>query len=72
MTCEEFYEAYAVNSIDDCMQELYWDGGYSSQVLMDHLGALAMAENIILSDYDTWNYETFFWDVYRNTEKGLS
>lgn len=72
MSCAEFYEAIAVDEIDGVIQDLYWDGGFSADDLFLALRRLAAKVGVELTDADDWEFERFFWEVWKSAEKGLS
>lgn len=72
MTCEDYYETYLVYPIMDYIDEMYWEKNYSAERLFNFLLKHAASQSIVLTDADYFDYDGFFWNVYQNTEKGLS
>jgi hypothetical protein len=73
MTCEEFFESYMDGSDwHSLVDDMYWTDAYSSDRCFDRMKLMAKANHVLLKDEDTWSYESFFWNAYKNTEKGLS
>jgi hypothetical protein len=69
MSCADFAE-----SIDFTTQidEQYWDGGVNTDQMFERLIREAKEDGVTLVDSDTWDYDTYFYDLYCDTEKGLS
>lgn len=74
MTCEEFFESYVNGDykFDTLIDEMYWDGDVNTDYLFKYLVDSAKKNEVVLSDVDTFDYDSFLYDVYENTEKGLS
>lgn len=74
LTCEEFYEAYAVDHIDEVIQDLFWDDPAIDRMLIifESLKRLAKKEGVFLTDVNSWDYDAFFYNIWECTEKGLS
>jgi hypothetical protein len=72
MSCAEFFLAYLDSDWDSFADEMYWSDSYSSDACFDWLKARADREGVILTDVEEFEYDKFFWNTYRDTEKGLS
>ena len=73
MTCADFFIAYCDDADWNMMcDEFYWGDSFSSDACFDWLRARADRESVHLTDVDTWDYDSYFWNTYRDTEKGLS
>jgi hypothetical protein len=73
MKCEEFAdELYNDYFFDTEIDEQYWSGGVNTTALFKSLCAEADKRGVVLTDVGEWDYDTYFYDVYRSTEKGLS
>jgi hypothetical protein len=75
MTCEEFYDmdTNQHHSVwQDAMDEMYWNDDFDSQTLFVMLEKRAKKQGVLLLDRETFDYHSFFSEVYDATEKGLS
>lgn len=73
MTCSEFAEILDSGyELMHLMDEQYWDGGFNANACFDLLLRRANEHNVTLTDADSWDYDSYFYNVYVNTEKGLS
>lgn len=74
MTCEEFFESYmdAGNHWNTLADEMYWEGRFSADQCFASMRRMAEREGVTLTDVAAFQYEDFFYNAYRNTEKGLS
>jgi hypothetical protein len=71
MTCQEFAEAND-NTFTTLAEESYWEGGFNAEVFFRVLKEQAAKDGVTLSDVDEFSYESYFRNLYLNTEKGLS
>lgn len=69
MSCEDFAESQDFSTQID---EQNWDGGFDAEALFRVMCAEANAQGVVLIDKDAFWYETYFWNVWKCTEKGLS
>lgn len=73
MTCADFFLSYCDGiEWDSLCDEMYWGDSYSSDLCLEWLKRRAEQEEIKLTDLDDWDYDRFFYQTYRDTEKGLS
>jgi hypothetical protein len=72
MNCADYFDANWQMQCDRIIQEQYWDGGVNTDALFDSMKRDAAKDGVTLTDTDTWDYEDFFYQTYRDTEKGLS
>jgi hypothetical protein len=72
MSCADFFDACLDNDWDSFADEMYWSDSYNSDACFDWLKARADREGVILTDVEEFEYDKFFWNTYRDTEKGLS
>lgn len=72
MSCEDYFDAHFADECDDMIQDMYWSDSYSTDKLFNAMVADAKKHGIKLSDEETWNYDKFFHNVWKSTEKGLS
>jgi hypothetical protein len=75
MTCDEFVEGYMLDDrdFDSLIDEmLRIDGGPSSEKMFNFMKDLAKEEGVRLTDIEDFDYDDYFYEVYKNTEKGLS
>ena len=68
-TCEEYLNNWDAGDLWD---EMYWSKDFSAERALESMIHAAGAEGISLTDVNTWNYEDRLWQVYKETEKGLS
>ena len=71
MTCEDFYDREP-QEFDTYMDEMYWEDAFSAEKLFEKMKKEAKGEGIKLVDEADFDYEDFFWEVYKTIEKGLS
>jgi len=73
MNCSDFFESYMDNNDWNTLcDEMYWDQNFDSEYCFKKMKELAKKQNIFLIDQDIWDYDSYFYTVYKNTEKGLS
>lgn len=74
MTCEEFFEAYIMDdrNLDAMIDEMYWTDDFDSEAMFDYLKQEAKKNHVTLTDEEEWDYDKFFYTIYKETEKGLS
>jgi hypothetical protein len=68
MTCAEYDADHFWGSrlCDQMIQEMNFEDGFSATQLFKAMLAMAAEDGITLSDADDWDYETAFWNAYRN------
>jgi hypothetical protein len=72
------YKSYAENFVqsynwDRLCDEMYWLDEYSDDLCMLVMEKCALSDGVVLILKDGFDdYEDFFWESYKNTEKGLS
>ena len=67
-----FFDKYAEGPIDDYIQNAVWSGDFSTDKAYDILLNLAKKKRVDIVDKDDFDYDRFFHDLYKSTEKGLS
>lgn len=74
MTCEEFYDKYMVEYIDRYIQESHIRADFNPRVCfaMLQVAASMRFNEFTIIDLETFDYDSFFYNIYRCTEKGLS
>lgn len=73
LTCEEFFEKYFDNdSFNIMLEEMYWEKNFNAHFLFEQMKKLALNLGVDLVDENDWEYSIFFYNIYNNTEKGLS
>lgn len=67
-------EEYAENCIDfsTYIDESFWERTYNTEKAFDWLLHMAQLDGYTISDELTVDYDSVLWDIYTNTEKGLS
>lgn len=73
MTCQDFIDIL-VNEYfyDGMIDDDYWNDDFDSEWYFDATLKEARERGVTLSDADTFDYDKEFYEMYRNTEKGLS
>lgn len=66
---EGFVETREFNTYVD---EAYWERNFSTDVCLDWMLDRAKQEQIELTHVEDFDYDTFFYNAYQCTEKGLS
>lgn len=72
MTCVDFCDSQIEREFRILCDEMYWDGGFSLKECLNLMNRMAKKLNVVLSDVEEFDGDKFFYDWYRNTEKGLS
>lgn len=73
LTCEEFFEKYFDNdSLNIMIEEMYWEKNFNAHFLFEQMKKSALNLDVDLVDENDWEYDIFFYNIYNNTEKGLS
>jgi len=74
MSCADFFESYMDNyhDWDTFADEMYWEDSFSSDKCFEKMKHLAKKHNVKLKDEHTFDYDKFFYQTYKDTEKGLS
>ena len=57
---------------DNIIQDMYWRDEFDAEFLFDFTLNCAIEENVLLTGVEEFDYETYFRDMWNNTEKGLS
>lgn len=57
---------------DSVIDDMHWAKDYKPAVLFKLLTNEAQKRGITLSDKEEWDFESFFSNLYKSTEKGLS
>ena len=72
-TCEEFSSGLENHYFfDSLVDEQYWADDFKAESYFEMLKNEAKKKNIKLSDADDFDYETYYWELYKASEKGLS
>lgn len=76
MTFEECFEGFNFEKqCDEMMQEMAIEGGYCGKAFEEFAQDIISEANrkgVIVSDEKTFNADSFFYNIYQCTEKGLS
>lgn len=72
MKCREYFDSCFEQKADDYIQEAYWERNFNTDTLFDMMIRDAKRKGISFEDEEEWNYDKFFYDLYKDTEKGLS
>lgn len=70
MTFEEY--AWGQDWLTNWFEEMYWEGGIRTDELYEAVIKEAIKDNIDIIDADTCDYDGILFDMYQNTELGLS
>lgn len=72
-TCEAFAESLCnVYFFDAEIDDMFWRDSFKAENLFEMTKNEAEKRGVVLSDSETWDFETYFWEVYESAEKGLS
>lgn len=63
---------YSRGGYDQIFDEMLRVDGYSSDRLLAFVKSEAAREGVELTGEDTFEYDDYFWNVWKTTEKGLS
>lgn len=69
MKCEDFADREDFSEMCD---EMYWEDNFDADRFLDALVFRASEQRVRLTDIFEWDYDKYFWNMYRCTEKGLS
>lgn len=73
MKCQEFIDdMYNTYFFDKLCDEVYWNDSNVTSTMWKALLKKAFEMGVILEDADEFNYDDVLYDLYQNTEKGLS
>ena len=72
MTCEKFFFRHFEDSFDELADEMFWERSFKTDTVFDCMTDKAKNLGINLTDKESWDYDTFLYDAYQCTEKGLS
>jgi hypothetical protein len=73
MTCEDFFDSYMDNHDWSTMaDEMHWEDNFSSERCFKKMKELAKHHHVKLTNEDDFDYDEFFYQTYKDTEKGLS
>lgn len=73
ISCENLAEMLIDRyAFDEIIDDMFWSQDYDSKRLVDKLLDYANDYGYELADYDDWDYETYFRELYECSEKGLS
>ena len=72
ITCEEYYDKYLTDKIDEAIQDMHWNREFDAKYLFNIMITDASESKIVLQDLENFDYEDFFWNIYKSSEKGLS
>ena len=73
MTCEQFFDKHYDNDeLYSWIDEMYWEDSFSSDKMFDAMQELAKKKNVKLTDAENWDYDKFFYNIWKTAEKGLS
>ena len=73
MSFEEFAgHLYSEGFYDLVFDEMHWSDGYSSSALLNMTAERAKRDEVTIADLETCDYDRWFFQTYKTTEKGLS
>lgn len=72
-TCEAFAEdLWNQWFFDDLIDEAYWGRSFNAMRFFFALVNEAEKRGVELTDVRDWDFDSYFWEMYRSSEKGLS
>jgi hypothetical protein len=71
VSCKDFVESNDAE-FSKLVEELHFDGGFNADKFFVFMKKLAAKNNVLLSDVNEFNYDTYFHNFFKETEKGLS
>jgi hypothetical protein len=73
MKCEDLADKLANGDrFDTYIQESFWERNFKTSACLEILVDEANERSIQLVDLDEWDFDKYFYNMYRCTEKGLS
>ncbi len=54
------------------IDEAYWGDNFKAERFFNVLKEEATKRSVTLSDIEEFDYEDYYWNLYENSEKGLS
>jgi hypothetical protein len=72
-TCQDFADSLD-NTMDyeSLVDEQFRSNGFNAEQFYKFTLKMAAKEGVTLTDTDSWDYESYFWNLYKTSEKGLS
>jgi hypothetical protein len=73
MTCQEYIEYLNNNyQFDALFDDMFWTDSFSTDRLWNYVLNYAMMDNVVLTDIVEYGYDNELYELYQNSEKGLS
>ncbi len=73
MSILDFAEQFVdTRDFEDYMQDAHWTLDFKTHIAFELMLEAANSEGVQLTDTQSFDYDKFFWNVYQNSEKGLS
>lgn len=72
-TCEDYFDSlHNSYCFDSLIDEAHWGDDFNAESFFEFGKSYATESGVLLTDLESFDYETYFWTMFDSSEKGLS